>query len=65
MSHAQQIHNFLKPPGRTLTGAQAFIKFGCLSLSQRIDDLRKQNIQIDCKMVKGKNGKYYGKYFIK
>lgn len=52
--------------GKSLTQLQAIRLFNCTRLASRINDLKKEGWDIDCKMVKNHNTKtHYGSYSIK
>ena len=52
--------------GKSLTQLQAIRLFNCTRLASRINDLKKEGWDIDCKMVKNSNTKtHYGSYTIK
>ena len=48
--------------GKTLTGKQAWDKFGLYRLSSVIENLRNKGYPITCEMCKAPNGDKYGKY---
>jgi Helix-turn-helix domain len=60
-SHSLLILRHLEA-GHTLTPLQALNLFGCLSLSQRITDLRKQGHKIHTQMITLQSGKRVAKY---
>ena len=52
--------------GKSLTQLQAIKLFNCTRLASRINDLKKEGWDIDCKMVKNHNtNSHYGSYSIK
>jgi hypothetical protein len=58
----QQIHNYLIK-GKSITPIIALNKFGCFRLAARINNLRKDGLNIATKIVT-KNGKSYASYSI-
>ena len=51
--------------GKSLTQLQATKLFNCTRLASRINDLKKEGWDIDCKMVKNYNtNTHYGSYSI-
>jgi hypothetical protein len=63
MTQTNQIIEYLKPFGRTITPMQALKKFGCWALSSRMSDIRKMGYKVHSEMVSDKKTKkYYAKY---
>jgi len=62
-SQNKQILNFLEL-GRTLTAYDALVKFGCMRLASRINDLRNQGHNIESTKEQLSNGKYVARYSI-
>lgn len=63
-SQNAQIRRYLEQ-GKTLTSLEALRLFGCLRLSGRIFDLRRQGISIEARDLKTLSGKRVSEYFIK
>tara|TARA_R110000824_G_scaffold16325_1_gene67822 strand:- start:2205 stop:2402 length:198 start_codon:yes stop_codon:yes gene_type:complete len=60
MSQKSEIAKLLKR-GRRITPIQALDKFGCFRLAARIDDLRRDGLDIETTMIY-KNGKRHANY---
>ena len=63
MTQSQQVHDYIKPFGRSITPMLAFSKFGITCLAERVRDLRKKGIPVKGEMVT-KNGKRFSKYYL-
>jgi hypothetical protein len=63
-SQNTQILNFLES-GRSITQYESLVKFGCLRLASRINELRNKGYDIESKKVELSNGKYVSRYSIK
>ena len=50
--------------GKRLTGLKAIALFGCLSLSKRVSELRKQGYPIEKRMLVLPSGKRIAEYYI-
>ena len=61
MSQTIKIHNHLK--SKPITPLEALRKYGCFRLASRINDLRKDGIEVKTEMVT-KNGKRFAKYYL-
>lgn len=59
-TQTQQIEKHLSS-GKPLTPIQALNKFGCFRLAARINDLRKEGLNISTKIMT-KKGKIYASY---
>ena len=55
MSQCEKILKFMKSHKRGITPLQAMEKFGCMSLAQRIYDLRGEGYDISSELVEVKN----------
>ena len=62
MSQNEEIKNYLNE-GFKLTSLEAFSLFGCMRLASRINDLKKQGMEIGSKTIVALNGKRYSQYF--
>ena len=60
MTQNQQIKSYLEK-GKAITPIQALNKFGCFRLAARINDLRKDGLNIAAKIM-SKDGKTYASY---
>ena len=60
MSQTMQIKEWLQT-GKPLTALDALENFSCFRLAARIDDLRKEGMQIETR-IKYKNGKRFAEY---
>ena len=60
MTQNQQIKSYLEK-GKEITPIQALNKFGCFRLAARINDLRKDGLNIATKIM-SKDGKTYASY---
>ena len=60
MTQNQQIKGYLEK-GKAITSIQALNKFGCFRLAARINDLRKDGLNIATKIM-SKDGKTYASY---
>ena len=60
MTQNQQIKSYLEQ-GKTITPLQALNKFGCFRLAARVNDLRKEGLNIATKIVT-KEGKTFASY---
>ena len=60
MTQNQQIKSYLEQ-GKTITPLQALNKFGCFRLAARVNDLRKEGLNINTKIVT-KDGKTFASY---
>ena len=60
MTQNQQIKSYLEK-GKAITPIQALNKFGCFRLAARINDLRKDGLNIATKIVT-KEGKTFASY---
>ena len=60
MSQTMQIKEWLET-GKGITALDALENFSCFRLAARIDDLRREGMQIETRM-KYKNGKRYAEY---
>ena len=60
MTQNQQIKSYLEK-GKAITPIQALNKFGCFRLAARINELRKDGLNIATKIVT-KEGKTYATY---
>ena len=60
MTQNQQIKSYLEQ-GKTITPLQALNKFGCIRLAARVNDLRKEGLNITTKIVT-KDGKTFASY---
>ena len=60
MTQNQQIKSYLEK-GKTITPLQALNKFGCFRLAARVNDLRKEGLNISTKIVT-KDGKTFASY---
>ena len=63
MSQSTRMLKYLRT-GRSLTPLKALHIFGCLSLSQRMGDLRRSGQRIGSMMVRLKGGKRVKEYWI-
>ncbi len=61
LSHNDKIRSYLES-GKSITPIEALDMFGCLSLAQRIMNLRDQGMNIKTDMVTTATGKRIGKY---
>ena len=61
-SQNKQIKEYLDH-GNKITSLDALEMFGCMRLAARINDLKKQGMQIGSKTVVAPNGKRYSQYF--
>lgn len=61
-SQNKQIKEYLDH-GNKITSLDALEMFGCMRLASRINDLKKQGMQIGSKTVVAPNGKRYSQYF--
>ena len=62
MTQNQKIKSYLEQ-GKTITPLQALNKFGCFRLAARVNDLRKEGLNIATKIIT-KNGKSYASYWL-
>ena len=62
-SQCTQIKNWLKA-GKTLTSLEALNLFGCMRLASRINDLRKQGMNIHTEKIITATGKRVTRYSI-
>ena len=60
MTQNQQIKSYLEQ-GKTITPLQALNKFGCFRLAARVNDLRKEGLNIATNIVT-KDGKTFASY---
>ena len=60
MSHRIKIKTWLES-GKTLTSIDALERFGCFRLAARIDDLRREGLEIETK-YQHKDGKRFASY---
>jgi hypothetical protein len=60
MSHRIKIKTWLES-GKTLTPIDALERFGCFRLAARIDDLRREGLEIETK-YQHKDGKRFASY---
>ena len=60
MTQNQQIKSYLEK-GKSITPIQALNKFGCFRLAARVNDLRKEGLNINTKIVT-KDGKTFASY---
>lgn len=63
MSQNMQILKALQA-GDRITPIDALNRFGCFSLARRILDLKRMGHNIQCRIVKGANGKRWGEYHL-
>ena len=61
MTQCQAILEYLQA-GNTLTPAEAYAKFGSLSLHSRAAELRGRGYAIECELVETPSGKHVGCY---
>ena len=62
MSQRLEIQRYLAK-GHTITPMQAFLKFGCLTLSQRIGEIKRHGFPVKSEMV-SVSGKRVARYRI-
>jgi len=63
MTQKEQVINYLKPFGRTLTRLTCYKKFGFMTINSRVPEIKKMGINIKSKLVT-KKGKTFSKYYI-
>ena len=61
MSQGDEIREYLETGGE-ITPLGALRMFGCMRLSARIYDLRRQGMEILATIAKSSNGKHYASY---
>lgn len=60
-SQHEQIYEYLTQ-GHALTALDALQKFGCMALSQRIGNLKRDGVPIESETIKLPNGKRVSRY---
>ena len=60
MSHRTKIREYLEA-GNTVTAIEALEKFNCFRLAARIDDLRREGLDIETEFQR-RNGKRFARY---
>ena len=60
MSHRTKIREYLEA-GNTVTAIEALEKFNCFRLAARIDDLRREGLDIETEL-QHRNGKRFARY---
>lgn len=63
MTQTEQIRRHLKS-GRAITPIQALDEFGCFRLAARIDELRREGMDIET-VTQERNGKRYAAYVLR